>query len=209
MITRALNHMKHLHIGILQNLSRQVGYFREAVHEQVMEISAVNVLSYEEFVDVFGNVVEKCPIITAAVWSSRPFANQADLEASINEFIEALPESGKEGIIRCHPDLAGRDLQSGTLTVESRKEQGQAGLDTLDASEIAYMARLNEEYKVRFGFPFVICARMNNKATILRELSERLKNERATELTGAIEEVKKICHLRLKGLLLHDLPNKL
>lgn len=174
-----------------------------------MDISAVNALSYEEFVDIFGNVVEKCPIITAAVWSSRPFANQADLEALINEFIEALPESGKEGIVRCHPDLAGRDLQSGTLTVESRKEQGQAGLDTLDASEIAYMARLNEEYKVRFGFPFVICARMNNRATILRELSERLKNERAAELTCAIEEVKKICHLRLKGLLLHDLPNKL
>ncbi|XP_067107719.1 2-oxo-4-hydroxy-4-carboxy-5-ureidoimidazoline decarboxylase [Osmerus mordax] len=174
-----------------------------------MEIGAVNALSYEDFVDVFGNVVEKCPIIVAAVWSRRPFANLLHMEVSINEFIEALPESGKEGILRCHPDLAGRDLQSGTLTEESREEQGHAGLDTLDSAEISHMARLNIEYKLRFGFPFVICARMNNKATILRELSERLKNDRTAELARAIEEVKKICHLRLKTLMLHDLPNKL
>lgn len=116
---------------------------------------------------------------------------------------------GKEGILRCHPDLAGKDLQSGTLTRESRGEQGQAGLDTLDVAEVSRMARLNTEYKERFGFPFVICARMNNKATILRQLSERLGNERAEERARAIEEVKKICHLRLQGLVLPDTLNKL
>lgn len=59
-----------------------------------MDISAVNALPYEDFVHVFGNVVEKCPLITAAVWSRRPFENLAALEAAINEFIDALPESG-------------------------------------------------------------------------------------------------------------------
>lgn len=60
-----------------------------------MDINALNVLSYEEFVNIFGNVVEKCPIITAAVWSKRPFVNLSALEAAINEFIDALPESGE------------------------------------------------------------------------------------------------------------------
>lgn len=60
-----------------------------------MDIAAVNVLSYEDFVDVFGNVVEKCPLIPAAVWSCRPFVSVKALEAAINEFIDALPESGK------------------------------------------------------------------------------------------------------------------
>ena len=55
-----------------------------------MDIEAINSLSYEDF----GNVVERCPIITAAVWSGRPFASGAALEAAINAFIEALPESG-------------------------------------------------------------------------------------------------------------------
>ncbi|KAM4606168.1 2-oxo-4-hydroxy-4-carboxy-5-ureidoimidazoline decarboxylase [Polymixia lowei] len=174
-----------------------------------MDIGIINALSYEDFVNILGNVVEKCPIITAAVWSRRPFANLAALEAAINDFIEALPESGKDGILRCHPDLAGRDLQSGSLTRESRQEQGHAGMDALDAAEVSRMALLNSEYKERFGFPFVICARMNNKATILRQLSDRLGNERAAERLRAIEEVKKICHLRLQGLVLTDPLNKL
>lgn len=60
-----------------------------------MDIAAVNALPYEDFVDILGNVVEKCPIITAAVWSGRPFLSLAALEAAISEFIDALPESGE------------------------------------------------------------------------------------------------------------------
>lgn len=71
------------------------------------------------------------------------------------------------------------------------------------------MAELNEDYKRRFGFPFVICARMNDKDKILRQLSERCENEPAAERARGIEEVKKICKLRLKGLLRAEAPNKL
>lgn len=170
-----------------------------------MDLSSLNSLSYEDFVNVLGNVVEKCPIITAAIWPKRPFANLSDLEAAIHEFIDALPDSGKEGILRCHPDLAGRDLLSGTLTPESREEQTRAGLDALSSAEASRMSRLNQDYKRRFEFPFVICAKMNDKATILLQLSERIGNDRATERARGVEEVKKICHLRLQGLMLNKL----
>ncbi|XP_041670272.1 2-oxo-4-hydroxy-4-carboxy-5-ureidoimidazoline decarboxylase [Cheilinus undulatus] len=174
-----------------------------------MDISAVNALPYEDFVNIFGNVVEKAPMVAAAVWSRRPFMSVSALETAVSEFIDALPESGKEGILRCHPDLAGRDLRSGTLTPESREEQTGAGMDALSSAEATRMARLNEEYKQRFGFPFVICARMTDKANILRQLSERCQNERAAERTRGIEEVKKICRLRLQTLVLSEAPNKL
>ncbi|NP_001073641.1 2-oxo-4-hydroxy-4-carboxy-5-ureidoimidazoline decarboxylase [Danio rerio] len=174
-----------------------------------MDINVVNALAYEDFVKLFGNVVEKCPLISAAIWSYRPFKDLADIEARISEFIHSLPDSGKEGILRCHPDLAGRDLQSGTLTPESQEEQSQAGMTTLDSAEIVHMYRLNSEYKERFGFPFVICARLNNKADIVRQLSERLKNRRTAELECAIEEVKKICSLRLHSIVLSDIQTKL
>lgn len=59
-----------------------------------MDIGAVNDLSYEEFVDVFGNVVERCPVVAAAVWPRRPFRDVGELEAAINHFIDALPQSG-------------------------------------------------------------------------------------------------------------------
>ncbi|XP_047423757.1 2-oxo-4-hydroxy-4-carboxy-5-ureidoimidazoline decarboxylase [Mugil cephalus] len=174
-----------------------------------MDIATVNELPYEDFVNIFGNVVEKCPIITAAVWSRRPFGSLNALEAAISEFIDALPESGKEGILRCLPDLAGRDLQNGTLTRESREEQARAGMDALSSEEASRMARLNEEYKERFGFPFVICARMNDKENILRQLTERCRSERQVERARGVEEVKKICRLRLQALVLSDAPNKL
>lgn len=114
--------------------------------------------------------------------------------------------TGKEGILRCHPDLAGRDLQRGTLTQESRVEQAAAGLDVLGSEEASRMERLNDEYKQRFGFPFVICARMNDKATILHQMTERCQNEPALETVRGIEEVKKICTLRLHGIILVDAP---
>ncbi|XP_072306916.1 LOW QUALITY PROTEIN: 2-oxo-4-hydroxy-4-carboxy-5-ureidoimidazoline decarboxylase [Eucyclogobius newberryi] len=170
-----------------------------------MDVAALNVLGYEDFVKIFGNVVEKCPSITAVVWSKRPFANLSALEAAFYEFIDALPDSGKEGILRCHPDLAGRDLQSGTLTTESREEQTRAGLNALSSAEASLMAQLNQDYKKRFDFPFVICAKMNDKATILEQLLERVGNDRAEERERGIEEVKKICHLRLQALMLHKL----
>nr|XP_040023558.1 2-oxo-4-hydroxy-4-carboxy-5-ureidoimidazoline decarboxylase [Gasterosteus aculeatus aculeatus] len=174
-----------------------------------MDMATVNALPYEDFVNLLGNVVEKCPIITAAVWSGRPFLNFAALEAAISEFIDALPESGKEGVLRCHPDLAGRDLRGGTLTRESREEQTGAGMDALTSAEASRVTRLNEEYKERFGFPFIICARLSDKATVLRQLSERRRNERAVERARAVEEVKKICRLRLQALVRDDAQNKL
>ncbi|XP_061569153.1 2-oxo-4-hydroxy-4-carboxy-5-ureidoimidazoline decarboxylase [Cololabis saira] len=174
-----------------------------------MDISAVNALPYEDFVNIFENVVERCPLIPAAVWTRRPFVSLGDMEAAINEFIDVLPDSGKEGILRCHPDLAGRDLRSGALTRESREEQASAGMAALSAGEAARMARLNHDYKERFGFPFVICARMNDKANILQQLSQRCLSARPAERARGIEEVKKICRLRLQALVLPDAPNKL
>ncbi|XP_078512119.1 putative 2-oxo-4-hydroxy-4-carboxy-5-ureidoimidazoline decarboxylase [Lissotriton helveticus] len=174
-----------------------------------MDIATANSMTYEEFMDVFGNIVEKCPLITAAVWSKRPFANFLDLESSVFEFVDSLSTSGKQGVLRCHPDLAGRELMSGTLTAESKREQHQSGLTSLRPEERQRLDRLNACYKEKFGFPFVICAKLNDKARILQELSERFENSPQEELQNGIEEVKKICHLRLQDICAPVMPTKL
>ncbi|XP_028655323.1 2-oxo-4-hydroxy-4-carboxy-5-ureidoimidazoline decarboxylase [Erpetoichthys calabaricus] len=165
-----------------------------------MNITKVNSFSYEEFIEVFGNVIEKCPIICAAVWSQQPFSNPFDLEVAIQEFIDNLPTSGKEGILRCHPDLAGGEALRCQLTTESQKEQSGAGLTLLDGTEKFRIDQLNTQYKEKFGFPFVICARMSDKNKIFQQLNERLLNDPMAELRTGIEEVKKICHLRLHDI---------
>ncbi|XP_029458463.1 putative 2-oxo-4-hydroxy-4-carboxy-5-ureidoimidazoline decarboxylase [Rhinatrema bivittatum] len=165
-----------------------------------MDIKAVNSMSYEEFIDLFGNAVEKCPLIAGAIWSKRPFTTFVDLETSIFEFIDSLPQTGKEGILRCLPDLAGRELQSGTLSAESQKEQVQAGLTSLSHEEQEKLHQFNSLYKNKLGFPFVIAARMSDKSKILQDLTARIQNPPLQELYNGIEEVKKICHLRLQDI---------
>ncbi|CAK7320733.1 Putative 2-oxo-4-hydroxy-4-carboxy-5-ureidoimidazoline decarboxylase [Vulpes lagopus] len=109
--------------------------------------------------------------------------------------------AGREGILRCHPDLAGRELQQGTLSAESRREQRGAGLTSLDAGERLRLAELNAQYRARFGFPFVLAARRSDRAAVPRELERRLRCPPAQELRTALAEVKKIGHLRLADLL--------
>lgn len=87
------------------------------------------------------------------------------------------------------------------MTQESSDEQAAAGMKALSPGDADLMARLNAEYKQRFGFPFVVCARMHDKAGILRQLSERCRNGCAAEVARGIEEVKKICRLRLEALV--------
>ncbi|KAK7810487.1 hypothetical protein U0070_025135 [Myodes glareolus] len=166
-----------------------------------MDMEKVNSMGFSEFVDVFGNVIEKCPLVAAAVWSQRPFSGSEDLEKHFFDFIDALPRSGQEGILRCHPDLAGRDLQQGTLTAESLREQSQAGLTSLDADDRLRLQKLNAQYRERFGFPFVLAARLSDRAEVPQELARRLRCQPESELRTALGEVKKICHLRMADLL--------
>ncbi|CAG7818339.1 unnamed protein product [Allacma fusca] len=167
-------------------------------------IQQVNEMKYEEFLQVFGNVVEHCALCAAAIWAHRPFYNVQELHAELCHFIDNLPSIGREGILRLHPDLAGRIAQLGLLTSESKKEQLSAGLDTLTEDERETIMDLNERYKEKFGFPFVICARDNKKHAILTGLKIRIENTSEVEVTTGVEEVKKIMMYRLLDLVKTD-----
>ena len=110
-------------------------------------------------------------------------------------------------MLRLYPDLAGKHAQEGTLTQESVNEHNQAGLFSLTDDERTKMEELNNTYKTKFGFPFVICARENKKESILKGLEFRNGNGVLQEVNTGIEEVKKICLLRLKDIV--DLESRL
>ena len=161
-------------------------------------ISAVNALNYDDFLKKFGNVVEMNPSCAAGVYSARPFASFDTFVGAIRQFIDDLPEDSRAEILRSHPDLADR-LES--LTPESQREQSQAGITTLSPEEMKQLKQYNKLYKEKFGFPFVICARLNNKDAILAGIKTRLNNDDEQELKCGIEEVKKIMLLRMKDLV--------
>jgi 2-oxo-4-hydroxy-4-carboxy-5-ureidoimidazoline decarboxylase len=104
-------------------------------------------------------------------------------------------------LIGAHPDLAGRLAQQKKLTTDSTREQASAGLDTLTDAELAEFTRLNAAYRAKFGFPFIICARLNAKAAILAAMSARLPSTWAAECDTALAEIDKIAWLRLLDVL--------
>jgi OHCU decarboxylase len=107
------------------------------------------------------------------------------------------PEVEKLDLIAAHPDLAGRLAREGKLSLQSKKEQAAAGMDALSERELEVFNRYNSEYREKFGFPFIICARENRKEAILDAFPKRLAHAREHEIASALEEIAKIVRLRL------------
>lgn len=115
----------------------------------------------------------------------------ADLMAVVGE----ASDDERLALIRAHPELAG----TVRLTDASAAEQASAGLDQLSAEEFDRFQMLNRAYREAFGFPFIVCVRLTDKAGILAALERRLANDRPTEIATAIREIGEITRLRLAG----------
>ena len=163
------------------------------------DLSTVNALERAEFVRAVGPVFEHSPWIAQAVADRRPFASVADLWEAMCAVVRASSVERQMELIRAHPDLVGRAV----LTAESQGEQTAAGLMELSAEETTLFGKYNAEYKARFGFPFVICARLNKKDAILAAFPMRLRNDEAQERATALGEIYKIARLRLEDLFKH------
>ena len=119
----------------------------------------------------------------------------ADLMAVVRE---ASPDE-QLALIRAHPELAGKAAVDGSLTRASAAEQASAGLDRLTQAEFDRFHALNAAYRERFGFPFIICVRLTDKAGILAAMERRLANDRETEIATALGQIGEIVRLRLES----------
>ena len=103
-------------------------------------------------------------------------------------------------LIRAHPDLAGKAQVAGELTAESTTEQASAGLEQCTQDEYEQFQSLNNRYKQKFGFPFVMAVRNSSRQQILQMFERRLQNEYDDEFEAAIVEIHKIARLRLEAM---------
>jgi 2-oxo-4-hydroxy-4-carboxy-5-ureidoimidazoline decarboxylase len=166
-----------------------------------MTLVELNKLPISKFVRTVGPVFEHSPWIAEATWARRPFARVAALHAALCETVRGAGEAKQLALIRAHPDLVGKLACGGQLTTESTREQASAGLDRLSPEEIELFQANNAAYQAKFGFPFIVCARLNQKDAILKGFKVRLKNSREQEVQAALEEIGKIARLRLSDLI--------
>jgi 2-oxo-4-hydroxy-4-carboxy-5-ureidoimidazoline decarboxylase len=166
-----------------------------------MTLAQFNLISRDDFVRIVGPVFERSPWIAEATWPKRPFGSLEQLHQALCRTVAIAGEEKQVKLIQAHPDLVGRTALAGTLTPESNQEQASAGLGRLGKEEIALFQKNNQAYREKFGFPFVICARLNKKEAILKGFEVRLKNTRGQEIKAALEEIGKIAWLRLQDIV--------
>jgi len=153
------------------------------------------------FMARYGGIYEHSPWV--AEQAAELLADDADVDeiaATLADCVDnAAPERQLE-LIRAHPDLAGNAAVAGQLTSASTSEQSSAGLDRCTPDEYARFQALNEAYRDKFGFPFVMAVRGRSRAVILAAFEARLRNDYDEEFETALVEIHKIARLRLAAL---------
>lgn len=161
-------------------------------------------MARDEFVQRFGGIFEHSPWIAERAFELElgPAHDSAGgLHNALCRAFRSASETERLGVLTAHPDLAGKLAQAKRLTDESTKEQASAGLDAVTDAERARFTELNTTYVQKFGFPFIIAVRDNDKAGILRAFETRIANSRDQEFTTACKQVERIAWYRLHDLL--------
>ncbi|PVM81083.1 2-oxo-4-hydroxy-4-carboxy-5-ureidoimidazoline decarboxylase [Caulobacter radicis] len=163
-----------------------------------LTLALLNSMNQTGFVTALGFAFELSPWVVERAWSARPFDSIEAMHGAMMQVLNAAPLDDRLALIRAHPELAGKAAIARQLTAESTAEQAGAGLDRLTPEEFARFHDLNAAYGKRFGFPFIIAVRLNDKASILRAMQARLANDREAEVAEAIAQIGLISKLRIQ-----------
>ena len=167
-------------------------------------LSELNACSKDDFAGALANIFEHSPWIAEQVASLRPFAGINELFAAMRAAVDRAPPELRLALIRAHPDLANKTQRAAGLTTESSAEQNSVGLDRLSDAEYEAFERVNNAYRSKFAFPYIVCVRRHTRDSILRDFERRLPNDAATEMRKSVEEICRIAALRLDQLVTSD-----
>ena len=160
-------------------------------------IDKFNKLSKVEFISIFGNIFEKTEWIAERCYESKPYNNLDELVSKIMKIFENIEKERHLEIFNSHPDLAVEKK----LTEDSKNEQKNANLNQCTDEEFVEFKKLNEEYKKKFAFPFIIAVKGKNKEEILNSFRQRITNNINLEFEEAKKQVKKIASFRLQEII--------
>ena len=160
-------------------------------------IDKFNKLNKPKFISIFGNIFEKTEWIAERCYESKPYNNLNDLISKMMEIFENTKKERHLEILNSHPDLAVEKK----LTDDSKNEQKNANLNQCTNEEFMEFKKLNEEYKKKFNFPFIIAVKGKNKEEILNSFRQRITNNINLEFEEAKKQVKKIASFRLSEII--------
>lgn len=157
----------------------------------------LNQMSQEEFVKTLGGVFEDTPAIAYHAWYERPFENVAQLHQKMVDVVKTVSQDAQIELIQAHPDLGSK----AKMAMASVQEQAGAGLDRLTPEEYDRFFSLNQAYRNKFDFPFIIAVKNHPKESILAAFEQRLQNSSEIERNQALSEIFQIAKFRLDAML--------
>jgi 2-oxo-4-hydroxy-4-carboxy-5-ureidoimidazoline decarboxylase len=153
----------------------------------------LNQMSQSEFTEAIGSIFEHTPEVAAEAWRSQPFADVQNLHQVMAAIVLKMSDDEQLKLICAHPDLGSKFK----MAEASIQEQSTVGLDQLSATEYDRFQYLNQAYKDKFAFPFIIAVRNHTKDSILKAFEQRLLNNLEVEKKQAIAEIIEIARWRL------------
>ncbi len=151
------------------------------------------------YIGRFGGVYEHSPWVAEKAFDMGPPA-PAELPSVMRQIVENAGQDAQLALLRAHPDLAGKLAKTGALTNESTSEQASAGLDQCTEAEFEAFTSLNERYKTRFGFPYILAVRGRHRTEVLENFQSRVDNVPDIEFREALDQVHQIAALRFEAL---------
>ncbi|MEO1797091.1 MAG: allantoinase PuuE [Pseudomonadota bacterium] len=201
-LKRFIEHAR-AHEGVWFPTRLEIAQHWAATHPPT-ERPAPSEMDEARFVARFGGIFEHSPWIAerAHALELGPAHDSATgLHSALCRVFRTASDEERLGVLRAHPDLAGKLAAAKRLTADSTSEQASAGLDALTDDERTRFTELNAAYTEKHGFPFIIAVRDHSKAGILRAFERRIEHDNATEFAEACRQVERIAELRLEGAL--------
>ena len=158
----------------------------------------------DRFVSLYGGIFEHSAWIAEGAFDLElgPAHDTAcGLHNALCRVFRSASADQRMGVLRAHPDLAGKLAQAKRLTAESTSEQASAGLNALTDHERETFTRQNTAYVEKHGFPFIIAVRDHTKASIMAAFERRIGNDTHTEFSEACKQVERIAEFRLMDIL--------
>jgi len=166
----------------------------------------LNAAETSAFIAALHGIYEHSPWIPERAALQRPFRNLTAFKLALHKVVTDASRAEQLGLIRAHPELAGRAAIAGELTAESTGEQAKAGLNLCSPEEFTRLQQLNADYNAKFGFPFILAVKGPTGAGLTRQqiiatFARRLRNQPEDELREALRQIGRIAEMRINDLL--------
>jgi beta-ureidopropionase / N-carbamoyl-L-amino-acid hydrolase len=174
-----------------------------------LTLEQLNAASPEQCTALLDGIYEHSPWVAQAAAAQRPFKSLAHLKYAMSQAVRAASSNAQLGLIRAHPELAGKAMVAGTLTAESTGEQARAGLTNCSPEEFATIKQLNADYNAKFGWPFIVAVRGDRglgltRQQIIATFTRRLAGSPAFEQAECLRNIDRIAEIRLNDKFGHS-----